>query len=77
MFEKIKKKRQEIINDKNYIKNHRFLGNEESLNHCFIPNVTLSNFEDNKEIQNNICDSSILMWDLFKRSDIYERITKN
>lgn len=64
-----------VINDENYIKNHKFLGNGESINHCFIPNITLSNFENNKEIQNNICDTSILMWDLFKRSDVYERIT--
>ncbi|EJP18484.1 hypothetical protein HMPREF1142_0602 [Peptostreptococcaceae bacterium AS15] len=65
-----------VIHDEEYNKN-KFIGNEESTNRTFIPNVTLSNFESHEDIWKNLHGPSAAMWMLFKETDIYIKLLKN
>lgn len=62
-----------VIHQENYIENI-FIGNEESQNGTFISNVTLHNFEEKKDLWDDILWQSAAMWNLFKETDLYKSL---
>lgn len=63
-----------VIHDENYDRNNQFLGNDESSNKQFVPNIRLSNFENEEEIWGKLHGPSAAMWELFKETDLYREL---
>ena len=63
-----------VIKDSDYATNNKFLGNEESISKNFISGVSLDNFEEREDIWDNLHGPSAVMWQLFKDSDLYNKL---
>lgn len=66
-----------VVHDEEYNVNNKFLGNEESKSKSFISEVTLSNFDEQNLIWENLHGPSAAMWMLFKNSSIYSQMIEN
>lgn len=65
-----------VIHDEKYNEN-KFIGNEECKNRKFISNVTLLNFEERKDIWENLHGPSAAMWMLFKQTECYKKLLES
>ena len=65
-----------VIHDENYDRENQFLGNDESSNQQFVPNISISNFENEKEVWRKLHGPSAAMWELFKKTDLYRRLIR-
>ena len=63
-----------LIKDEEYDAGNKFITNWEGKKGRIEENVSVQNFEANKEIWSNIHSPSAAMWHLFKQTDLYQQV---
>ena len=66
-----------VIDDEEYSRRRKFMGNEEIKNHAFISGVNVLNFDEKTEIWEDLLAPGAAIWKMFKETDIYNKITNN
>lgn len=62
-----------VIDDEDYSLRHKFIGNDEIKNHAFIPGVNIDNFDNNKEIWDDLLGPGAAIWKMFKETEIFKK----